>query len=116
MPNDNPVVVQAAWVTGVIIVVKTLITYFRVMGWIELPEEKFQATISVFETLIPIVAVWGGVLWARRKVTSLTNPTDVDGTPLTRPDNTPSIPQMEKQQVEAIELNKKIDERSIVRP
>lgn len=115
MPNDNPVLTQAAGVTGFIVVVKTLITYFRAMGWIDLDEERYQLTVSTLETILPIAAIWVGVLWARRKVTPLAAPRDIDGTPLSRPDNTPAIPQMAKEQQEAIELNKKIDERKIDR-
>lgn len=115
MSNDNPVLTQAAGVTGFIVVVKALIVYSRVMGWINLDDSRYQATETLIDTVVPIAAIWVAALWARRRVTALTNPKDIDGTPLTRPDNAPAIPQLEKQQAEAIQLNKRIDERSLKR-
>lgn len=115
MDQNNPVVVQAASVTGFIVAIKALIAYFRIMGWLDWDEDRYQATVQLIDTVLPIAAVWIGVLWARRKVTPLTNPKDVDGTELTRPDNTPAIPQMAKEQKEALEINKKLDERRIER-
>lgn len=115
MKDTNPVVTQAASATAFLVVIKALLTYAKVMGWLDLEEDKFQATVSLVETLIPIIAVWVGAIWAMRKVTPLTNPKDVDNTPLTRPDNSPAIPQMAVMQKEAIKINEEIDERKIVR-
>lgn len=118
MPKDNPVAVQALSAGAFIVVVKALIVYFRTMGWINLTDDGFQATVDVIDTVLPILAVWIGAWWASRRVTSLTDARDVDGTPLTRPDNSPPIPQVEaveKKQEEAIKLNAEIDERRLKR-
>lgn len=115
MNTSNPVVQQAAGVTAVIVVIKTTITYIRVMGWLDLTPEQEAATFSFIETVLPIVAVWILALWAMRRVTPLSEPRDVDGTPLSRPGDVPAIPQMAKMQQEATKINDKIDERRIER-
>lgn len=115
MNNTNPLVTQAASTTAILIVIKALLTYARVMGWLNLDEERFNATISFLDTVIPILAIWIGALWAMRKVTPLINPRDIDDTPLTRPDNKPAIPQLENMHKQAIEINREIDERKIQR-
>lgn len=115
MNTSNPVVQQAASVTAIIVVIKATITYIRSMGWWNLEEQQYIDTVSFIETVLPIVIVWVGAFWAMRKTTSLENPKDIDGTPLTRPDNAPAIPKMEKLQEEAIKINKNIEERRIDR-
>lgn len=112
MNTSNPVMQQAAGATAVIVVITTLVTYFRTMGWWNLDEVQFQATIDLIEKLLPIGAVWVGAVWAARKVTPLDNPQDIDGEELTRPDNSPAIP---KAHQEAIAMNKEIDDRRIIR-
>lgn len=112
---SDPLVTQALSVSGFIMVIKAIITYSRAMGWWNLTDEAEAATVTFIDAVIPIAAVWIGVLWAKRRTTSLTEPRDVDGTPLTRPDNAPAIPEMEKLQKEAVKINEKIDERRIQR-
>lgn len=113
MQTTNPVVTQAASATAILVVIKALLIYARIMGWLNLDEDRFNATVSFVETVIPIGAVWAGAWWAMRRVTPLEKPVDVDGTPLTRPDNSPAIPQMASLHKEAIKLNENIDERKI---
>lgn len=111
----NPVVTQAASVTTIIIVVKATLAYIQVMGWIDITPERALATTSFLETVLPIVAIWIGVLWTITRVTPLNNPKDKDGTELSRPGDVPVIAKIEKAQEEAIKINDKVDERSIVR-
>lgn len=115
MKDTNPIAAQAASATAILIVIKAVITYMRAMGWLNLEEDKYQATVVLVETVLPIAAVWIGALWAMRKTTALANPKDVDGTPLTRPDNSPAIPQMAVLQEEAQKINERINDRRIQR-
>jgi Ser/Thr protein kinase RdoA (MazF antagonist) len=103
--NQNPVVVAGASVTGVIVFVKALISLIQAMQWFDLTPEQWAALAVFFETTIPIVAVWVGAIWVMRNTTNLTRPTDIDGTPLTRPDNAPAIKEMAVIQEKAIEMN-----------
>lgn len=111
MNTGNPVVQQAAGVTAFLVVFKSILVYFRAMGWIELEEERYQATVAFVETVIPIVVVWGAAFWAMRKVTPLSDPRDTDGTPLSGPSGEPTIAQMDV----AIQMNKEDTERRIQR-
>lgn len=114
--NNNPLVVQALSISGAIIVFKSLLNLAKVSGWIDMSNPEVEAAwIGFIETALPIVLVWLGTLWAARRTTTLKNPKDVDGTPLTRPNNTPTIPQMASLQKEAIEIDKKIGDRRLVR-
>lgn len=117
--NSNPVVNQAASATTAIVLIKAIITYFRTMGWWDVDQARYDATFEFVDVVVPIVAVWVGAFLTMRKVTSRSNPTDVDGTPLSRPGDVPPIPQMKKIQEEAIRINEKIsqeiDERRIQR-
>lgn len=113
--QTNPLVQQAAGVTTLIVVVKAFISYFRAMGWWNLDEQQYQDTVSFIETVVPILAVWGAALWTMRKMTPLSDPKDVDGEVLTRPDNTPAIPKLGRLQKEAAKINDRLDERRIKR-
>lgn len=112
---NDPLVTQGLSVSGIILAVKALITYSRVMGWWQLSDEQEAATIALADAFVPILAVWVGVWWARRRTTSLKEPRDVDGTPLSRPGDMPTIPQIKELQQEALKINQQIDERRIDR-
>lgn len=116
MENTNPVVVQALSVSGAIIVVKSLLNLAKVNGWIDMSNPEVEAAwLSFIETALPIVIVWAGALWVKKKTTSLADPKDVDGKPLSRSGDKPTIPQMKSYQKEAIEIDKKIGDRRLVR-
>lgn len=116
MDNNNPVVIQALSVSGAIIVVKSLMNLAKVNGWIDMSNPEVEAAwLSFIETALPIVVVWIGAWWASRRTTNLKDPKDVDGTPLSRPDNAPTIPQMASLQKEAQNIDKKIDDRRLRR-
>lgn len=110
---SDPLVTQGLSVTGFIVVIKAIITYIRVMGWLDLDEDEEAATITFIDTVIPIVAIWGGVWWAKRHTTSLSNPKDINGMSLTGPNSEPTKAQLQIIQTEAIELDKAIDDRRI---
>lgn len=103
--NNNSILTASASVTGVIVVVKSLINLARAMAWFSLTEEQWSAWSVFFETVIPIAAVWVGAWWISRNTTNLAKPTDIDGTPLTRPDNSPAIGEMTNLQTEALDIN-----------
>ena len=113
--STNPVLTQAAIVASIIALARAILTFGSAFGWWQLDETRNAALQGLIETGIPIVAILAGAFWATRKTTPLTKPRDIDGTPLTRPDNTPSIPEFKKVQEEAIQINDKIDERRIKR-
>ena len=106
--KDNPVVMNALSISAAIVVFKALMELGQAMGWWNLTAEQNSALVKFLDIAVPIVAVWLGVIWTRRNVTPLKSPTDIDGVPLSRPDNTPAIKQMEVIQKEAISMNKEI--------
>ena len=108
MNNTDPVVANALSISAGIVVIKALMSLGQTMGWWNLTEEQNSALVNFLDIAIPIVAVWLGVIWTKRNVTPLKSPTDIDGVPLTRPDNSPAIKEMAVIQEKAIELNKNI--------
>lgn len=113
-PN-NPVLTQAAIVASIIALARSILAFGSAFGWWELDEARDTALRGLIETGIPMLAVIVGAIWAMRKVTPLDKPRDIDGVPLTRPDNSPALPEYEKVQKEAIEMNVELDERRIKR-
>jgi hypothetical protein len=107
MSND-PVLIGGASITGVIILAKLIFNFGTTMGWWHLNEEQTAAFLPLLDQGIPIAAVWITVLFLKVKTTRRDNPTDVDGIKLTRPDNTPAIPEMNRLQEEAIKIDKSV--------
>ncbi len=108
MNNTDPVVANALSISAAIVVFKAFMTLGQSLGWWSLSAEQNSAVANFLDIAIPVIAVWLGVIWTKRNVTSLKLPTDVDGAPLTRPDNTPAIKELAVLQKEAIEINKEI--------
>lgn len=106
--KDDPVVMNALSISAAIVVIKALMSLGKTMGWWQLNEEQTNALINFLDIAVPIIAVWLGVIWTRRNVTSLKNPTDVDGVPLSRPGDKPAIKEMAVMQEKAIAINKEI--------
>jgi hypothetical protein len=108
--RDNSILTASASVTGVIVFVKALITLMQAMMWFSLTVEQWNALSVFFETVIPIAAVWVGAWWISRHTTSLANPTDIDGTALSRPNDVLPIKKLENLQEQAIKIDKKIEQ------
>lgn len=81
--NTEPVVTAAS----VAALISSGVAFARLMGWIVLDDEQFNALMVFVNLLLPIVAA----MWARAQVTPLRQPRDVDGQPLTRPDSSPAL-------------------------
>lgn len=81
--NNEPVVTAAS----VAALISSGVAFARLMGWIVLDDEQFNALMVFVNLLLPIVAA----MWARAQVTPLNAPHDVDGQPLTRLDNSPPL-------------------------
>jgi hypothetical protein len=116
--GDNPVVVQATVVATFITICKAIIGVAKAFKLVELTSEQDVAVTYLVETLITGVAILVGAWWASKKVTSLTSAKDIDGTPLTRPDNSLPIPQqkaVEKAHESALKINEQINDREIQR-
>ena len=77
-------VITAASIAGLVSAIMILLVTFG----INITVEQQVAILAVIAAGAPIAAA----IWARNKVTPLVNPTDEDGEPLTRTDNTPSLP------------------------
>lgn len=116
MDKNSPLVMQALSVSGAILVVKSFLNLAKVSGWIDMSNPEVEAAwLGFIETALPIIFVWVGTLWLSRRTTSLKDPKDIDGTPLSRPEDKPTIPQMASLQKEAIEIDKKIEDRRLRR-
>lgn len=105
--KDNPVVMNALSISAAIVVFKALMSLGQTMGWWNLTEEQNGALANFLDIAVPIVAVWVGVVWTNRQTTPLAKPTDVDGVPLSRPNDMAPI----KVQEQAIVMNEKIDKQ-----
>lgn len=77
-------VLTAASIAGVI---SAGISFARLMGWITLSDEQYNALMVFVGLLLPIVAG----LWAERQTTPLSDPRDTDNVPLVRPDNSRAL-------------------------
>lgn len=106
MIQDNPVVTNGVSISATIVLVKAFLSLGQSLNWWTLTEQQNADVAKFLEVLIPIVVVWIGTIWAARKTTPLSNPTDEDGVPLTRPDNSPAIGEIRAAQTEAIKMNK----------
>lgn len=116
--TNNPVVTQAAVVAALIAFFKAVIGVAKAFRWLEMSQEQEIALSYLLETFVAVIAIFVGAWWVSKQVTPLTDAKDVDGTPLTRPDNSPPKAQMEREHKEAIKINTEIensDERRIER-
>lgn len=104
--DSNPVLVNGLSVSAVLILVKAFITLGESSGWWTSDQAKNWATF--LDVALPILAVWGAAWILRNKVTPSAKPRDEDGTPLTRPDNTPAISEIRAAQNEAIKIDKEV--------
>lgn len=102
--DNNPVLVNGISVSAVLIVVKAFVALGKSLDW--WTGEAADAWATFLDITLPILAVWIAALWMRQKVTPTAKPRDEDGTPLTRPDNTPAISEIRVAQTEAIKINK----------
>lgn len=102
--NINPIVAQGGLAAAIIVLVKATITLLA--GLKVLTPEIATLLSDYFNTVIPVAAILIGAWWAAKRTTPLDKPTDVDGIPLTRPDNTPAIIEMQNLQTEAIKIDR----------
>jgi len=103
---SNEPVVTAASIVGLI---SAAISFARLMGWIKLNDDQYNSLMIFIGMALPI----GLAIVVRRQVTPLRTPRDLDGEPLTRSDNTPSIDEYKKFKQQATEMNEAIDNRII---
>lgn len=113
--SSNPIITQATVTAAVIAFFKAVVGVAKAFKWLELSAEEDLALSYLIETFVAVLAIAIGAWWVSRQVTPLTDAKDTDGTPLTRPDNSPPKPQLEKEQGEALKMNARIDERRIDR-
>lgn len=110
MNGNDPVIISGISIASVILFVKATLTLVQAMGWLILDEEQWAVLSNYAETVIPILAVGIGTWWASRNTTNLANPKDIDGTPLSRPEDVPAIKKMESLHSEAIRMDDKIEQ------
>lgn len=84
--NNSPLITAASWVTGVTLLLNLLIAY----GLPITPEQR-AATVDFVAFAGPILAAVAVAWYGHKNTTSLSNPIDVDGQPLTRADGSPAI-------------------------
>lgn len=99
----NPIVAQGGLAAAIIVLVKATITLLAGLKF--LTPEVAALWSDYFNTVIPVAAILIGAWWAAKRTTPLSRPTDVDGTPLTRPDNAPALKELEGLQTEAIKID-----------
>jgi hypothetical protein len=109
MNGNNPVIIGGISIASVILFVKATLNLAQSMRWLTLESQQWLDLANYAETVIPIIAVGFITWWTSRNTTNLSSPRDVDGAPLTRPDNSPAIKKMENLQDEAIKIDKKIE-------
>lgn len=112
MKPSNPVYVQAISAATLITVVKALLAVFLAFHVFSFDENQNSTINYLLDVGMPVLAILGGAWWASRRVTSLAAPRDIDGSPLTRPDNTPAIAELAGAQNEAIKINQSVDQRA----
>lgn len=78
-----------------------VVVWTVVMGFWPLDSTQQAVTLTLIMSGINVA----GALWQGRETTALSKPTDEDGVPLTRPDNTPAKAELRNLQTEAIEIN-----------
>ena len=83
----KPIVTAAA----VVLLVNTFLFMSAALGWWALTGEQMTAVNGFVVALMAIVFPAVGAWWANRNVTPLSKPTDTDGEPLTRSDNSPAL-------------------------
>lgn len=85
--NSEPAITANGIVAAISAVVAALIA-FGVIEWTPEQRDAFMAaTIAILGVVLPTLATW----WIRRNTTSLADPRDADGQPLTRADNSPAL-------------------------
>lgn len=119
MKPANPVFTQAISAAAFITLIKALLAVLLAFH-VFIFDDKQNTTVNyLIDNAIPILAIFIGAWWASRKVTSLAAPRDIDGTPLTRPDNAPALVELTEAHDEAIKINQTVDkqigERGVVR-
>lgn len=109
MKPANPVIVQAISAGTIVVVVKAILEVLLAFHVFTFDERQNNTVSYLIDVGVPLLAILGSALWASRKVTSLAAPRDIDGAPLTRPDNTPAIAELEKVHSEALKVNQAVD-------
>jgi len=109
MKPANPVITQAVSAAAFIAVVKATLAMLIAFHVFVFSEEQKNSVDAWVDNVVPVLAIIGGAWWASRKVTSLAAPRDVDGAPLTRPDNSPAIAELESVHSEALKVNQEVD-------
>lgn len=104
--DNNPVLVNGLSVSAVLILVKSFVALGQSLEW--WTSEQASAWATFLDVALPILAVWVAAWWMKQKVTPTAKPVDEDGTPLTRPDNSPAISEIRAAQIEAIRIDKVI--------
>lgn len=112
MKPANPVITQAISVAALVTVVKALLAVLLAFHVFTFDETQNTTVSYLVDVGVPILAIIGGAWWASRKVTSLAAPRDIDGAPLTRPDNTPAIAELESTHAEALKINQTVDKET----
>lgn len=67
------------------------------LGYLPWDETQQAAVMGVVVAAVNVIAA----VWARQRTTPLVEPRDIDGAPLTRPNNSPALPELEQLMKEA---------------
>lgn len=109
MKPANPVITQAISAGTIVVLVKAILAVLLAFHVFTFDETQNNTVNYLVDVGVPVLAILGGAWWASRKVTSLAAPRDSDGVPLTRPDNSPAIAELESAHQEALKINRNVD-------
>lgn len=88
--KTEPVITAAA----IIGLVQAAVVLAVSMGWLDLSTEQQNNVYAFAAALLALIFPLLGAWYARGKTTPLANPTDEDGAPLSRADNSPTLAQV----------------------
>jgi len=109
MKPGNPVFTQAISIGTFIALVKAILAFLLAFHVFNFDADQNSTVNVLVDIAVPVLSVFAGAWWASRKVTSLAAPRDSDGAPLSRPDSTPAIAELESKHEEALKINQSVD-------
>lgn len=84
MEQNKPVIIGSVSAATLIAIFQAVMKLGRSSGWWDLSEEEFSDWLGLGQIAIPVIIIAVTAWWTSRRTTSLSQPTDEDGTRLVR--------------------------------